>query len=245
MIRRLSNYDERMDDEPISKVTAGEAVHRIVRAGISAAPLIGGPGADLFNTLIASPLETRRNRWMEDVAIRLSRTEHKLRRPVQELLADESFTSVFIQASVVAMKNHQVEKLAALRAAVVNAATGNGPSDDEQLMFLRFVDELSARHLSVLAIVSRHEEEIGKLISYDEAFKFFVSKDPSVGDREVLLYILAELRDRRLIHFQTNEVVDFDDGYFGVVDPGDPKNTRRILAMDWGRRFLAFVTDTQ
>jgi hypothetical protein len=234
-----------MDDEPISKVTAGEAVHRVLRAVISAVPTYGGPGVELFNTLIASPLEARRNRWMEETAIRLALAEHKLRRPVKELLADESFTSVLIQASVVAMKNHQAEKLAALRAAVVNAATGNGPSDDEQLMFLRFVDELSARHLSVLAMVSRYEEEIGKLISYDEVFKFFVSKDPSISDREVLLYILAELRDRRLIHFQTNEVVDADDGYFGVVDPGDPKNTRRILAMDWGRRFLAFVTDTQ
>ena len=55
-----------------------------------------------------------------------------------------------MHASQSAIRNHQKEKMEALRNAVLNAALPNAPDDDLQLMFLDFVDTFTTWHLRIL-----------------------------------------------------------------------------------------------
>lgn len=57
-----------------------------------------------------------------------------------------------MQASQMAIRNHQKEKLRALRNAVLNSALPNPPQEDEQMIFLRLVDQLTPWHLRVLRL---------------------------------------------------------------------------------------------
>jgi hypothetical protein len=58
-----------------------------------------------------------------------------------------------MQASQIALRNHQQGKLDALRNAVLNAALPNSPQEDEQMIFLRLIDQLTPWHLRVLSVL--------------------------------------------------------------------------------------------
>jgi hypothetical protein len=60
------------------------------------------------------------------------------------------FTTMLTQAYRVAIRNHQEEKLEALRNAVVNCACRIDVEEDLQLLFLDFVDSLSPLHVHIL-----------------------------------------------------------------------------------------------
>ena len=58
-----------------------------------------------------------------------------------------------MQASQIALRNHQQAKLEALRNAVLNSALPNSPQEDEQMIFLRLIDQLTPWHLRVLSVL--------------------------------------------------------------------------------------------
>jgi hypothetical protein len=51
------------------------------------------------------------------------------------------------------MSTHQSDKLAALRAAVLNTAMAGEPDEEMQLLFLRLIDAYSAAHLQLLKLL--------------------------------------------------------------------------------------------
>ena len=80
------------------------------------------PGASaLFEYFIKSPLEKRREGWMKMAAEALRDLEES-RFDIEKLRADERFITIVLQATTVALRNHQKEKLLALRNAVINSA---------------------------------------------------------------------------------------------------------------------------
>ena len=67
-------------------------------------------------------------------------------------LGHDEVPTVFA-ASDAAMKTHYEEKLAMLRAALVNGVLEGAPDEHEQLLFIRFVDELTPLHVRLLALL--------------------------------------------------------------------------------------------
>ena len=127
-----------------------DIVHTLVKAGIASVPGIGGAVAELFS-MIAPPLERRRNQWLDDIAERLKSLEEIVDGfRVKDLSQNETFITTMMHATQAAIRNHQQEKLEALRNAVLNAAIPGAPEDDRQLIFLNFINELTPWHLRVL-----------------------------------------------------------------------------------------------
>lgn len=58
----------------------GDKAHALARAGIGSIPLVGAAATELFQILIAPPLERRQQAWMEAVAEGLRRLEYAYRR---------------------------------------------------------------------------------------------------------------------------------------------------------------------
>jgi hypothetical protein len=129
----------------------GAIALKIAEAGISAIPVIGGPLA-VLSEFLAEPYARRKERWLEELAgvvTELGRRVEELSKPLEE---NERFLTAVLHANQIAMRTHQEEKLRALRNAVRNSALRSAPDDDRQLMFLRFVDELTMSHIRVLAV---------------------------------------------------------------------------------------------
>jgi hypothetical protein len=133
------------------KPSGGDAVHTIVRAGLSAVPVVGGPAVELFSALITPPLAKRRDDWIRSIAEGLEELEKKINGfTIDSLRDNDAFVTAVMHASQAAIRNHQQEKLEALRNAVLNVASGNAPDEDLQLMFLNFIDTLTPWHLRIL-----------------------------------------------------------------------------------------------
>lgn len=139
-----------MDEFP--KERAADYIYAAARAGASLVPVAGGPLQVLLETVIASPVGKRKEEWMKQLADVVAELQAKVEGMTPEKLAEnDMFVTAVAQASQIAVRTHQAEKLLALKNAVRHAGLPNAPGEDRQLMFLRFVDELTPWHLRLLA----------------------------------------------------------------------------------------------
>ena len=144
--------------DALPKEGIGDEVHRGVRAVLSAIPIAGGAAVELFNRLLAPPIQRRRDAWLNDLADRVSKLEQEGRVKLDDLCNNDEFISSVLQASLIAVRNHQQEKFEALRNAVLNTALGQSPDDARREIFLRFIGELTVNHLQLLAFLANPEQ---------------------------------------------------------------------------------------
>lgn len=136
--------------EHLPEETAGDDLHRAARAALAGLPIVGGAAVELFNRLLAPPIQQRRDAWLDGLAERIEKLEQEERVKVEDLRDNDEFVSTVMQASQVAVRNHQQEKIDALRNAVLNTAIGQAPDDAKREMFLGLVDVFSVIHLRIL-----------------------------------------------------------------------------------------------
>lgn len=134
----------------VPEPSKGDAAHALVKAGLSAIPIVGGPAAELFQLIVQPPIEKRRHEWMTQIGEKLQELETK-GLSLETLQHNEQFITAVMQASAAAIRTHQKEKLSALKNAVVHIAVGQGPEETIQHLLLSFIDEFSEMHLRVLA----------------------------------------------------------------------------------------------
>jgi hypothetical protein len=133
------------------KSSGGDIAHKAVKAGLSLIPWVGGSAAEIFAAIMAPPLQKRRDQWIEDIAKELGDLRDK--RPeinLDELLTSDKFITVVLHATQTALKNHQKEKLEALKNSILNAALRTDLDEDLQMVFMRYIDELTPWHLRIL-----------------------------------------------------------------------------------------------
>ncbi len=140
--------------DPLPKDSVGDELHRTARAALSAIPFVGGAAVELFNRMLAPPIGRRRDAWFEELADRLDKMEREERVRIKDLKDNDEFVSTVLQASQVSIRNHQQEKINALRNAVLNTALGQAPGDSKREMYLGFVDTFTVWHLRVLAFMA-------------------------------------------------------------------------------------------
>lgn len=128
-----------------------DIVDSVMETAISAIPVLESPALHLFNLVVTPPLERRLNEWRNTVAERIQQLEGKLESfKVEDLGRNPMFITAVMQATQIALRNHQKEKLEALQNAVVNSAREIDLEDDLQLLFLNLVDSLTLLHLKLL-----------------------------------------------------------------------------------------------
>lgn len=139
------------DKYSVPKQSKGDVAHALTKAGLSAVPIVGGPGVELFQLVVQPPLEKRRTEWMEQVAEGLKKLE-ATGLSIESLRDNEQFVSAVMHASQIALRTHQEEKRQALRNALLNVASGQAPDEALQLMFLNFIDVFTEWHLRILKL---------------------------------------------------------------------------------------------
>jgi len=148
-----------MDEQEMPRKNVGDVAHALVKAGISAIPIAGAPAAEIFALIVTPPYERRRNEWIQSVGNGLKELAGKIEGfKIEELSQNETFITTVTHASQAAIRNHQKEKLDALRNAVLNAALPNPPQEDLQLMFLSFIDSFTPWHLAILKFFDNPKE---------------------------------------------------------------------------------------
>jgi hypothetical protein len=220
------------------RATTSDIVHKVIKIGLSAVPVVGGQAAELFASIVAPPLERRRHEWMSFVGEELGRLEEEAKINVAQLMSNDEFIDTLLQATHVALRNHKEEKLLALRAAIVNTARGLSPGDTLRQIFLRYVDDFTEWHLRILELFHDPREwyerrnrkppelYVGGLSSIlEDAFPQLRNERPMYDQ------IWLDLHQRGLVTTQSLHSTMSGQGLF----------VRRTT--DLGARFLSFIRE--
>lgn len=223
----------------IPKQAAGDVVHKIAKGVIS---LLGtGLAAEFFELVIKPPYTKRFKEWMESVAEDFKKLEERVEGfKIEALANNEMFTNTFLHATQVAIRNHQKEKLEALRNAVLNAASPNTPEEDMQVMFLTLVDELTPWHFKILKFFDdpkgwgkRHGIDYDRLdlpFGYSSV-KVIEQIFPDLQDKhDFCEIIIRDLLSKELLKREALEKVLPEDHIF------------TSSTSDWGKKFVQFIT---
>ena len=181
-----------------------------------AAPLAAGGAAlavELFSATFGPPLEKRRNRWMETLDEKLKELEMKIDGfTIENLVEDEVFITTLINATQIAIRSHQKEKLDSLRNAVLNAALPNSLDDELQLLFLSFLDTFSATHIRLLKFLDTPQSFVERSelnsLENDACLNFHIEKIFPGFSEESGLYsqIFKDLKERGLVSIEASSV---------------------------------------
>lgn len=185
------------DDLPQESV--GDELHRVARAGLSMIPGLGGPAVEFFNRLLAAPIQQRRDTWLNELAERVTKLEQEGRINVDDLQNNDEFVSTVMQASQVAIRNHQQEKLDALRNAVLNTALNAYPDDMRREFFVNMIDRLTTQHLLLLRFFrdpggwfQLHGKRVPKFNSSSSPYMLLTKYSPPWKEQEALLEPLTK-----------------------------------------------------
>lgn len=228
-----------MENLPTGK-TATDIAREVGRAIVSAIPAAGGPLQVAFENIFTSPIEKRKEAWLNQLADVIHEVQKRVSEITPEKLADnDAFVTVVMQASQVAIRNHQQEKLEALRNAVLNAALPNPPHEDEQMIFLRLIDQLTPWHLRILSALNDP-------IKWMERNNIENPGWSMGGASTVLEHCLPDLKGQRETYDQI--VLDLQgQGMLGqgqflhVMMTGSGMVGSRTT--DRGRRFIKFISE--
>jgi hypothetical protein len=148
---RVSVFDKNLE---VPQREPADYVHGIVKAVIASIPRWwAASGAEIFSMVIASPIEKRRDEFLEDIAWVVRETAARVDDLQPENLAqNERFISAVMYAARIAMSTHQREKLEALRNAVLNVAVSKTSEEEKHIVFLHLIDIFSVTHFEILRL---------------------------------------------------------------------------------------------
>ena len=232
------NYDMNPDETIPPKAGISDVAHTVVKTGLSAIPMVGGPAAELFAALIVLPLSRRRDKWVQSIADGLKALEEKIQDfALESVQNNEAFATTAMYATQVALRNHHEEKLEALRNAVLNVASGNAPDDDLQLIFLNLIDSLTPWHLRMLCFFQDP-------IAYGKARGINHSDLYTGSISQTLEQTFPELRGQRAFYDQIAKDL-FARGRIGIESLHTMMTASGVLSKrstEMGDRFVAFIT---
>lgn len=225
-----------MDERLVSpREGAGDCAHTLVRSVLGAMPLAGQAAIELFCELIAPPIERRRTEWMRYVGEKLQELAAR-GIDLRKLADDPIFTTVCLQASYAALRNHQQEKLEALSNAIVNAAMPCPPDEALQQIFIGLVDSFTVWHLRILKLLESPRDWFAARkqrppdISMGGLGSILEAAFPELtGRRSLYDVIVRELHARGLIEIES---------VHGMMS-GPALLEERVSEM--GRQFLRFI----
>lgn len=202
--------DEKNNELP--QPQAEDYAHATYKGLIAQVPIVGDAAAELFDLVIAPPLSRRRDEWLNSLYKDFKELEDKVDSfSIEELAKNEDFNSTILQATQIALRTNQKEKLQILRNAVLNAGLPNSPSGDLQSLFIQFIESFTVWHIQYLACLYNPEEwfkKIGKEMSelpprYTYSMLLGLALPSTIpvyeGDLDLIGAILSDLQTKALI----------------------------------------------
>lgn len=232
-------------ETPHSQIS--DKAYAIVRAAISLIPYFGSPAVELLSGFYKSPIDRRREQWIEQVTADLRILDECRQINLNDLENDEVFTTTLIQASEVAVRNHQQEKIQALRNVVMNAAVGIDINEDLKLTFIRYINELTPTHFKLLAFFRENEVEFARAESYDVLLQAFNTTNSIINIQpDEFKLLCTDLISRVLLRISSRieDFTDIDENSYLTINDDDKKAEikPRLRVTDIGKKLLDFLT---
>lgn len=216
-----------------------DTAHLVAKASLSIIP----GASELFEYFVKPPLEKRLERWRKEIAQSLRELEENQEIDLEILQNSDQFISIISQATTIAIRNHQREKLDALRNAIINSATEQNSQDDLHLTFIRFIEELTPSHLHLLKLLVSYEEKVSLLKSYPAIYQLLSEAVEDIISRDQFKLFVGDLVSRGLIWISP-DIDDFEDIYqaSSLLTSQTNDDLPRIIITDIAKDFLKFIS---
>jgi len=160
----------------LPKKASGDQLHTSAKVLLSAIPAVGGSFAEIFNALVAPPLEKRREKWFREVTETLNKVAQERQVSMEKMFQNEQFLSLLTQSTLVAMRTHQEEKINYLKNAIIRGVDAGKKLYDKYHCFIRLVDDFTVSHIAILVflqdpkkIVEQQSIKLTEAANYDKA----------------------------------------------------------------------------
>lgn len=213
-----------------------DTTHDLVKLGMS---ILSLDAAGVFDLLLTPPFQRRLDDWRRDITEKLNALYERGELSIEALSASEVFQTTLINATLAATRTHQEKKRRSLRNAVLNSALPGAPDEIRQEMFIRWLDEMTAWHILILALFDRpHVPEIEidspdwvMNVARDHLADFIQRAYPEMrGHSPTYFTIVQDLHSKALIANKVPEI--------GVATRMD----RSPKVTPLGKEFLEFIT---
>jgi len=224
-------------EEDISKTTKGDIAHSAIKAGLGSLPVIGSAASELFGFLVTPPLEKRRINWMNDVAEKIKELESKGEINYEELKDNDLFLDVVLQATSLALKTSEKEKVQAFKNVILNSALGELTDETKIKIFLNQIDNFTTWHIKILHFIDDPQQWFSNA--------GITPKDYMMGSlHSVIIDAFPELKDQDALL----DIIWNDLNTAGFHRTGSLKTTMTSSGLyvsrttDLGKEFLSFIT---
>jgi hypothetical protein len=134
------------------KPNRGDAILEGVKAGLE------GPGG-IISALLKTPIERRRDEWMEDVGKTLIELSVQIEGfSVEALVESDLFVTTTLQAAQAAIRTHEIEKRIALRNTVLNVALNPSLEETRTQILINLIDVITVWHIRILDLFNSPKE---------------------------------------------------------------------------------------
>ena len=157
-----------------------------------------------------------------------------------DLETNERFISFLYQATMLALQNHQQAKLEALKHALIASVGPSEVSEDLSFQFLRYIDELTPTHLTILSKLAVHAARFAEYKSLEQVYSEVQSLLGESLDRSAFRAFLHDLDSRFLLRI--GDIHDFPE-YQSKQDfmALESSTIRPLEVTPLGHSFLSFV----
>ncbi len=225
-----------MDNLPIDEKS--EQKESLLKGLLQAVPVAGGLISEGYSLWFSS-VDKRKKQWAAEITSAVSEIERRFSILPQELENDERFTSFLMQATFIALKNHRAEKIQALRSALVSVNDFKQFSEDASFIYLRYIDELSPLHITILSKIEKHIGQIARHETLDGVFGNVSTHIPGL-ERTLFRTCMQDLEARFLLLFS-----DLDDMQEHVSKRSalvtEESANRPLQVTKNGKLFLSFI----
>lgn len=239
----MTDYEGR-DIEQDLEASAADGAISVARTIAGIVPLIGSPLTELVSAIFGSPISKRRDGWLIYVAQGLEEAKARLKDFEPESLTNnEQFISATLQATQIAIRNHQQEKLTALRNAVLNTAIGIDINESVQLMFIEAIDTLTPLHLRILKYFDNPKQ-------YYQDNSLPLPTGMAMGSRSQILELaLPEIKGSK----ELSKLIVNDLSARGFLTGDSTSVTAMVsqsglfeaLSSEMGKTFLKYISDPE
>lgn len=136
----------------MNKTTKSDISYSIAKGSIGSIPVVGALASELLGLIVAPPLEKRRIAWMNDVGEKLKELEERKGLDIMSLQENEQFIDVVAQATTLALKTSEKEKIKAFKNTIINTAVGEAPDQILSQIFLSHLDRFTSWHIQILQL---------------------------------------------------------------------------------------------
>jgi hypothetical protein len=176
-----------------------DIIYNGLKAATSFIPALGPLTEFFIDTYIGPPATKRTRKFLDAVVEELNKVKSKIESVNFE---NPVFQTTFMQACQIAARTHKEQKLEALRNIVLNSSIPTSIEDDVLAMFLNWIDDFTAFHISTLKHLHYLDTYAPK-----ELDTYFPMLEQN---RAIYNQVLKDLADRGLISLKDDYIAKED-----------------------------------